>query len=246
MAGYDGVIVTGKADEPVYILVTDEGGEIKPAKHLWGTVGEETIKILNREVTADADEEEAARRPLEGARHHLHRPRGGEHGAQRRGDERRSATPAGYGGYGALMGSKNLKAIVAKGRGKIPDRRRPRGGQGSSGRRTHEHLIGQTRMRRWGTGYVGYAAGADTSSEPIRNWQEEWHDEKSMGGPKFENKFWVKKKWADFNCTTNCMKVSCIKNGQVEGRHHRHPRLRARRHTAGPTSASSTPPTTYT
>jgi aldehyde:ferredoxin oxidoreductase len=68
-----------------------------------------------------------------------------------------------------------------------------------------------------GTGYAGYAVGADTSSEPIRNWQEEWHDEKSFGGPMFETKFWVKKKWADFNCTTNCMKVSCIKTGPWKG-----------------------------
>jgi aldehyde:ferredoxin oxidoreductase len=72
-------------------------------------------------------------------------------------------------------------------------------------------------MRRWGTGYGGYGTGNESSSEPVRNWQEEWHDEKSMGGPKFENKFWVKKKWADYGCTTNCMKVSCIKNGKWKG-----------------------------
>ncbi len=35
----------------------------------------------------------------------------------------------GYGGYGSLMGSKNLKAIVAKGRGKIPEGGRPRVGE---------------------------------------------------------------------------------------------------------------------
>ena len=51
MAGYDGVIVTGKANNPVYILVTDEGGEIRDASHMWGKLGEDTIRILNREVT---------------------------------------------------------------------------------------------------------------------------------------------------------------------------------------------------
>jgi len=49
-SGYDGVIFTGKSEKPVYLLVTNEGAEIKPAEHLWGTVGEETIKILNKEV----------------------------------------------------------------------------------------------------------------------------------------------------------------------------------------------------
>jgi len=29
--------------------------------------------------------------------------------------------------------------------------------------------------------------------------------------------FWVKKYWSDFNCTTSCMKVSCIKNGKWKG-----------------------------
>jgi aldehyde:ferredoxin oxidoreductase len=52
-AGYDGVIATGKSDEPVYIQVTDEGGVIKTAKHLWGKNGEETLIAINREVGAD-------------------------------------------------------------------------------------------------------------------------------------------------------------------------------------------------
>ena len=49
-SGYDGVIFTGKAEKPVYLLVTSEGAEIRPAEHLWGTVGEDTIKILNKEI----------------------------------------------------------------------------------------------------------------------------------------------------------------------------------------------------
>ncbi|MFB0543498.1 MAG: aldehyde ferredoxin oxidoreductase N-terminal domain-containing protein, partial [Candidatus Bathyarchaeia archaeon] len=49
-AGYDGVIVTGKADSPVYILVTDKGGEIRDASKVWGKNGEETIKGINSEV----------------------------------------------------------------------------------------------------------------------------------------------------------------------------------------------------
>ena len=86
-AGYDGVIVSGKADEPVYIQVTNEGGEIKPAKHLWGMDGEKTLIALNREIGRRLREEEAERRPLAGARLHLHWPRWGEPRPQRRGDD---------------------------------------------------------------------------------------------------------------------------------------------------------------
>jgi len=215
MAGYDGVIVTGKAEKPVYILVTDEGGEIRDASHLWGKVGEETIKLLNREVT----EELAKRKPNVGLWKEpgiIYIGPAGENMVRNAAVMSKICHACGYGGYGAVMGSKNLKAVVAKGRGKIPAVDAPESVKLLL-KKTHEHLIGRTTMRRWGTGYAGYAVGADTSSEPIRNWQEEWHDEKSTGGPRFENRFWVKKKWADFGCTTNCMKISCIKTGRWKG-----------------------------
>jgi aldehyde:ferredoxin oxidoreductase len=215
MAGYDGVIVTGKADEPVYIQITDEGGIIKPAKHLWGKVGEETLIALNREVTAELSK----KKPLVGLWKEpgsIYIGPAGENLVRNAAVMAKICHAAGYGGYGALMGSKNLKAIVAKGRGQIPKVDAPEAVRLLL-QKTHEHLWTQTRMRRWGTGYGGYGTGNESSSEPVRNWQEEWHDEKSMGGPKFENKFWVKKKWADYGCTTNCMKVSCIKNGKWKG-----------------------------
>ena len=215
MAGYDGVIVTGKADEPVYIQITNEGGEIKPAKHLWGTIGEDTIKLLNREVTADLTK----KKPLIGLWKEpgiIYTGPAGENLVRNAAVMTKICHACGYGGYGALMGSKNLKAVVAKGRGRLPTVDAPEAVK-VMWKRTHEYLINQGRMRRWGTGYGGYAVGADTSSEPVKNWQEEWHDDKNMGGPKFENQFWVKKKWSDFNCTTNCMKVSCIKSGRWKG-----------------------------
>jgi len=215
MAGYDGVIVTGRAEKPVYILVTDGGGEIRDASHLWGKLGEETIKLLNREVT----EELAKRKPNIGLWKEpgiIYIGPAGENLVRNAAVMSKICHACGYGGYGAVMGSKNLKAVVAKGRGKIPAVDAPESVKLLL-KKTHEHLIGRTTMRRWGTGYAGYAVGADTSSEPIRNWQEEWHDEKSMGGPRFENRFWVKKKWADFGCTTNCMKISCIKTGRWKG-----------------------------
>jgi aldehyde:ferredoxin oxidoreductase len=215
MAGYDGVIVTGKSKDPVYILVTDDGGEIRDASHLWGKMSEETIKILNKEVT----EELTKRKPNIG----LWREPGkiyigpaGENMVRNAAVCTKICHAAGYGGYGAVMGSKNLKAIVAKGRGKLPEVDAPEAVK-IMWKKVHEYLSKPRSMRRWGTGYAGYAVGYDTSSEPIRNWQEEWHDEKGFGGPRFENRYWVKKYWADFNCTTSCMKISCIKSGRWKG-----------------------------
>jgi aldehyde:ferredoxin oxidoreductase len=213
-SGFDGIIFTGKAERPVYVLVTDDGIEIKDASHIWGRNGEETIRILNKEVTAEL----TRRKPNVGLWREpgiLYIGPAGENLVRNSCVMTKLCHAAGYGGYGALMGSKRLKAIVAKGRGRMPAPYAPEAVK-LLWRKAHQILISKTEFRRYGTGYAGYSVGADTSSEPIRNWQTEWHDEKSYAGPRFEQ-YWVKKKWADFNCTTNCMKVSCIKNGKWKG-----------------------------
>ncbi len=214
-AGYDGVTFMGKADKPVYLLITDDGAEIMDASHLWGLDGEKTLIKLNKEVP----EELAKRKPGVGLWKEpgmIYIGPAGENMVRNAAVIAKICHACGYGGYGSVMGSKNLKAVVAKGRGPLPKVDAPEA-TALLWRRTHEILIGRTQFRRVGTGYAGYSVGAETSSEPIRNWQEEWHDEKSFGGPMFEQRFWVKKKWADFNCTTNCMKVSCIKSGRFKG-----------------------------
>ncbi len=72
-------------------------------------------------------------------------------------------------------------------------------------------------MRRWGTGAAGYDVGARLSSEPVRNWQEEWHDERSFGVDKFEERVWVKRYWGDFGCPTTCLKLAVNKVGPFKG-----------------------------
>lgn len=214
-AGYDGVIVAGKASNPVYILVTDEGGEIRDASNLWGKTGEETIKIINTEVTKELHR----RKPLVGLWHEpgaIYIGPAGENLVRNAAVMSKICHAAGYGGYGAVMGSKNLKAIVAKGRGPLPEVVAPETVK-ILWRELHKDLISRNSFRRWGTGYGGYEVGADTSSEPVRNWQEEWHDNRSFGGPSFDTEFWVKRYWSDFNCTTSCMKISCIKSGRWKG-----------------------------
>jgi aldehyde:ferredoxin oxidoreductase len=123
---------------------------------------------------------------------------------------------AGYGGYGAVMGSKKLKAVVAKGTGPLPEvadleevKRLIQA--------VCEDVYESELWRRWGTGAAGYEVGAKTSSEPVRNWQEEWHDEKSYGVDQFENKVWIKQYWGDFGCPTTCLKIAMVKTGQHKG-----------------------------
>ncbi len=104
-AGYDGVLIHGKADSPVYIEIFDDRVEIKSAENLWGKGIFETTSIL---------------KSLEGFK----RPRvmaigpAGEHLVKYAiiGSEERAF---GRTGMGAVMGSKNLKAIVVEGTQKV-------------------------------------------------------------------------------------------------------------------------------
>ncbi len=214
-AGYDGVIVSGKAKNPVYILVTDNKGEIRDASDAWGKGGLDTILTLNKEVRKLL----SARAPRIGKWKEpamIYVGPAGENRVRTAAVMQKISHAAGYGGYGAVMGSKNLKAIVAKGRGPLPDVANPATVK-LLWKEVDKWMIGRDSMRRWGTGYGGYTVGAHSSSEPIRNWQEEWHDEKSMGGIKFDLQFWVKRYWSDFNCATCCLKLAVIKSGPYKG-----------------------------
>jgi len=104
--GLDGFIVTGKAEKPVYLLITDNGIEIKDASHLWGKNTHQTRDALTEEYSAKAS---VASIGPAGENQVIY--------AAIMNDKDRAA---GRGGMGAIMGSKNLKAIVAVGSKEIP------------------------------------------------------------------------------------------------------------------------------
>ena len=213
-AGYDGIIFTGKAENPVYLSIFDSDVELKDASHIWGKDSKETLKILVRE----GREALAEKRPRRGVWKEpaaVYIGPAGENLVRVAAVVGKWAHAAGYGGYGAVMGSKNLKAVVVKGTGPLPE-------VDDLDRviEVNEALwrmnLKYTSLRHWGTGYLGYDVGARLSSEPVRNWQEEWHDEKSYGVDRFEM-FWAKRFWGDFGCPVTCLKLAVIKSGPFKG-----------------------------
>ncbi|MCS7120677.1 MAG: aldehyde ferredoxin oxidoreductase C-terminal domain-containing protein [Nitrososphaerota archaeon] len=214
-AGFDGIIVKGGSEKPVYLLVTDQELEIVDAAHVWGRGGKETVAILSREVRERIGKR-MERRGLAKEPAVIYIGPAGEKMSRLAAVCTKWTHAAGYGGYGAVMGSKNLKAIVAKGSGPLPDVEdieRVRGLIEESSK----ILMRNVRMRRWGTGSAGYEVGARQSSEPVRNWQDEWHDEKSFGVTEFEDRLWIKRYWGDFGCPLTCLKIAYIKTGQYKG-----------------------------
>ena len=48
-AGYDGIIVSGKAEKPVYLFIKDSDVELRDASGIWGKDAKQTEALLNRE-----------------------------------------------------------------------------------------------------------------------------------------------------------------------------------------------------
>jgi len=105
-AGYDAVIIEGKADAPVYLWIHNGEAEIKNASHLWGKITGETQQAIRNEVK-DKNTRVACIGP------------GGENLVKYACVISDLNRAAGRTGMGAVMGSKNLKAIAVRGAEKI-------------------------------------------------------------------------------------------------------------------------------
>ena len=104
-AGYDALIFEGKAPAPVYLWIEDEKVEIRDAAHLWGQQVPETTEHLYAETAPDA--KVACIGPAGENMSHIAAIMNDMHRA------------AGRSGVGAVMGSKNLKAVVVRGTGGV-------------------------------------------------------------------------------------------------------------------------------
>ena len=102
--GFDAVMITGRAAAPSYLVVNEAGAEVKPAGRLWGQTTRDAVNALVAAEGADADAiaigPAGERRVRFAAMAHYWKNREGV---------------AGRGGIGAVLGAKNLKAVVVKG-----------------------------------------------------------------------------------------------------------------------------------
>jgi aldehyde:ferredoxin oxidoreductase len=102
--GFDAVLVSGRAAQPSYLVVSETGAELRPADDVWGRSTRDTVAALVVTEGADADViaigPAGERRVRFAAMAHYWKNREGV---------------SGRGGIGAVLGSKNLKAVVARG-----------------------------------------------------------------------------------------------------------------------------------
>ena len=106
MAGHDLLIVEGRASAPVYLLIRNDEVEILPADDLWGT------SVWHTEPTLQKRHDPQAKVASIGE--------AGEYGCRFACIVNDLHRAAGRSGVGAVMGSKNLKAIVVRGTRGVP------------------------------------------------------------------------------------------------------------------------------
>lgn len=105
-AGFDGIIVEGKAHHPTYIWIHDGKVEIRDASHLWGkSTGE-----VQKQIIKELDEPKVRIAQIGPAGERMVRFACITHDLKHF---------AGRAGLGAVMGSKNLRAVVVRGSGSI-------------------------------------------------------------------------------------------------------------------------------
>lgn len=163
-AGYDGVFFTGASAKPVYLSIDNGKAEIKDASHLWGKDAYETESMLRDEMGKGT---EVACIGQSGEKLSLISCVITEKGAA-----------AGRSGVGAVMGSKKLKAVAAKGTQKvlIADEAR-------ANKLKVDHIAsmkapgagpqgGMSFLERFHTYGTGGMAGrsSQTGDSPVKNW----------------------------------------------------------------------------
>jgi aldehyde:ferredoxin oxidoreductase len=105
-AGYDGVIVEGKSEQPVYLWIDNDHVSLCDAGHLWGKLTHDTEDALRVELR-DPDVRVACIGPA------------GEKQVRFACIQADYHREFGRGGAGAVMGAKNLKAIAIRGTGHV-------------------------------------------------------------------------------------------------------------------------------
>jgi len=204
-AGFDGVVIEGKAEEPVYLYVNDGDAEIRAADHLWGCSVFETEVRLKEEID-----------PFIRV---LQIGPAGENLVRYACVNQEYFYSASRCGGGAIMGSKKLKAIAVRGTLDIPvyDIDELLRLENLVYHKLRSDETFNYSRDRWGSTTANISS-SDSSTGPLKNWREAyWGDEIELGGPlQWEARCRVKNRGC-FGCPTPCNQLGIIREGPWAG-----------------------------
>ena len=200
-AGYDGIVITGKAPRPSMLLLEDDQTRVLDAAEYWGKGIEEATRLIKARygksyrtlVIGPAGENLVKYAMILNESHHAF----------------------GRAGFGAIMGSKNLKAVVVKAKNRsmsIADPKRYEALRKELNVKIKEALASDV-MHENGTA-ANLEGGVVTGDVPIRNFTSNFWEEmgEALTGSTLTERFLTKQAACAF-CAIACKRVVEVKEG---------------------------------
>jgi aldehyde:ferredoxin oxidoreductase len=203
-AGFDGVVIKGKSAGHTYLWVNEDGVEFRDADHLWGLDTYEASPILRKET-----DEKAIEACIGPAGERLARIAAIMH-------DGRDARAAGRCGLGAVMGSKNLKAIVVKGNKDVAvvD---TKGISEMTKKLAPEILKNTKRLADYGTSQA-LTTFEELGDLPVRNWKRgSWKEGAEKLSGVTMAKSILKGRYFCGACVVGCGRAVAIDHGEYAG-----------------------------
>lgn len=203
-AGYDGIIFEGKAEKPIYLYINDDEVELRSAEHLWGKTVNETTDTLLSETFDDA--RVACIGPA------------GEKLVMFATIMNEKGRAAGRSGLGAVMGSKNLKAIVVKGSNgvKVAQNNEFIAACKDSRKKLKDHPVTGQGLPAYGTQILVNILN-QSGALPTRNWRDGgvYENAEDTSGEALTEKYLVRNKGC-FGCSIGCGRITRIPDGKFK------------------------------
>jgi len=203
-AGWDGIIIEGKSPEPVYLWIMNDAAELRPAGELWG----QDVASCTDALKSMTDEE--AKIACIGP--------AGENLVKYACIMNEYHRAAGRSGVGAVMGSKNLKAIAVRGTGsiKVAD---PQGFltvTKDARKKLKEHPVTGQGLAAYGTNILINILN-EHGGLPVKNFSEAaiFPDAEIISGEYQAEKYLVRNKGC-FGCPIGCGRVTDIPRGKFK------------------------------
>jgi|Deesub1362A_J573_1020465.scaffolds.fasta_scaffold01744_3 aldehyde:ferredoxin oxidoreductase len=198
--GYDALIVSGKAEKPVYLWIHEGGVEIRDASHLWGKDAWETEDEIKKE---------------HGKCEVLSIGIAGENLVKFANVAHRKGRQLGRTGAGAVMGSKNLKAIVVRGEREIEvaDEERLEELKNEISEKGREVLKA---ISEFGTPNI-LAVSNNIGALPTNYWIDGSIEHLEALSAETLKKKYFKRKTTCYACPIACGKYSVIEEGKFRG-----------------------------
>jgi aldehyde:ferredoxin oxidoreductase len=203
-AGYDAVIFEGRSPKPVYLWINNDKVEIRDAAKLWG----KTVPDVTEAIRAETDED--AKVACIGP--------GGERQVLFAAIMNELGRAAGRSGVGAVMGSKNLKAVAVVGTGAVtvadPDGFKTVAKKAR--KMIQEHPVGGTGLRAYGTDVLVNILN-QSGGLPTRNFQDGYFPAaNNVGGESLSAKL-LERPRGCFSCVISCGRATKVTNPKFAG-----------------------------